>query len=724
MTVFLGITITVLLNSYFNVKEMEKQLQQNLADVAKQNAVVLSARIEAEYGLLKSLVKDLQEVTQDSIEEKLSDYHIFMDDFGLKRFAFCFPDGTTYSTDGEISDLSHRDFYIQGMAGISSITGALTDALREEHSSVNVMTIPLSDTSGKVRGVFGLAHDTEVFNQYLDIDSFDGQGYSCIVNDTGEIMAVTPNDSLSLSQNLFEEVLHASEKNVQIVEKLRNQMQQKEEGRGILHLSEKSYYYCVPVDLMEESVTWYILTILPAEVLHQRVNPIQWNQYWTSLCVGIFIAIGAAWIIFSLKEQHRQMLRLAYEDPVTKGANFARFCVDMENRHSREGYLIELYMTNFNNITVVAGEAANDTMIRKAWQIISNVLGKDELAGHVSDDMFLLFLHALDEEKLVQRMEQISVKIGELAKDFGVFGIRASYGIYQMSGTETIESAYSKAKLARENVAEKPELNYVFYQEVSRVKRQYEKQLEANFPDALEKKEFEVWYQPKYSVADGTIVGSEALVRWRREDGELISPGVFIPLFERNGMITKLDEYMFEVVCMQQKKWFEEGKTVYPVSVNMSRSSIYCTDIEKRYGEIMHKCGVSPEWIQLEITETAVEGKEDICELLNKFRQMGIKILMDDFGTGYSSLATLSAQCFDTLKLDKSLINTIGSKEGEILLTHVIRMGQQLGLRITAEGVEEKAQVAFLTQLKCDDIQGFYFSKPLLVQEYEKLMGK
>lgn len=724
MTVFLGITITVLLNSYFNVKEMEKQLQQNLADVAKQNAVVLSARIEAEYGLLKSLVKDLQEVTQDSIEEKLSDYHIFMDDFGLKRFAFCFPDGTTYSTDGEISDLSHRDFYIQGMAGISSITGALTDALREEHSSVNVMTIPLSDTSGKVRGVFGLAHDTEVFNQYLDIDSFDGQGYSCIVDDTGEIMAVTPNDSLSLSQNLFEEVLHASEKNVQIVEKLRNQMQQKEEGRGILHLSEKSYYYCVPVDLMEESVTWYILTILPAEVLHQRVNPIQWNQYWTSLCVGIFIAIGAAWIIFSLKEQHRQMLRLAYEDPVTKGANFARFCVDMENRHSREGYLIELYMTNFNNITVVAGEAANDTMIRKAWQIISNALGKDELAGHVSDDMFLLFLHALDEEKLVQRMEQISVKIGELAKDFGVFGIRASYGIYQMSGTETIESAYSKAKLARENVAEKPELNYVFYQEVSRVKRQYEKQLEANFPDALEKKEFEVWYQPKYSVADGTIVGSEALVRWRREDGELISPGVFIPLFERNGMITKLDEYMFEVVCMQQKKWFEEGKTVYPVSVNMSRSSIYCTDIEKRYGEIMHKCGVSPEWIQLEITETAVEGKEDICELLNKFRQMGIKILMDDFGTGYSSLATLSAQCFDTLKLDKSLINTIGSKEGEILLTHVIRMGQQLGLRITAEGVEEEAQVAFLTQLKCDDIQGFYFSKPLLVQEYEKLMGK
>lgn len=204
----------------------------------------------------------------------------------------------------------------------------------------------------------------------------------------------------------------------------------------------------------------------------------------------------------------------------------------------------------------------------------------------------------------------------------------------------------------------------------------------------------------------------------------MISPGEFIPLFERNGMIVKLDEYMFRSVCRQQKQRLEEGKTVYPVSINISRATLYCMDIHKRYQGILQEYGLAPQYIQLEVTETVLEGKADIYELLNKFRQMGIKILMDDFGTGYSSLATLSLQCFDTLKLDKSLIDHIGSKEGEIMLYHIIRMGQQMGLRITAEGVEDKTQLRFLQDMKCDDIQGFYFSKPVPRETYEEMTAK
>lgn len=723
LIVLLGITLAVLYSTNLNVKEMELQLKQNLTDVAKQNAVVLKARIDTEYWLLEALANDLQGVTPDTIEAKLNNFKILMSDFGLKRFAFCFPDGTTYSTDSEVSDLSYRDFYIKGMEGVRTITGVMTDALRKDQASVNVMTIPVYDDSGNVSGVFGLAYDARNFNQSLEIESFDGQGYSCIMDSKGQIMSVMPNDTLAISENFFDEALRANPDNETTVAELRSHMEQREELSGTLYLTQKNYYHCVPVDLMDGSVTWYILTILPAETLHQRVAPIQLNQNRTIFCVGVFLALGATWIICAIMEQQKQMARLAYEDPVTHGANYTRFCQDMENRHNRQGYLIEMDILNFNNITVVAGEAASETVIVKVWEIISAALRKGELAGRVRDDMFLLFLTGSDEDKLVRRMEQISAQIIELAKELGVYGTRASYGIYQMSGTETIENAYSKARIAREEAAEKTEVNYVFYQEDSRVRGQQEKQLEESFGEALAKKEFEIWYQPKYSAAGSAIVGSEALVRWRRQSGDLISPGIFIPLFERDGMIVKLDEYMFESVCRQQKRWHEEGKTIYPVSVNMSRASVYCKDIEKRYGEIVQKYGISPEWVQLEITETAVEGKEDIRELLNKFRQMGIKILMDDFGTGYSSLATLSAHCFDTLKLDKSLIDTIGSKEGEILLTHIIRMGQQLGLKITAEGVEEKEQVTFLEHLKCDDIQGFYFSKPLCVKEYEELIG-
>lgn len=255
-------------------------------------------------------------------------------------------------------------------------------------------------------------------------------------------------------------------------------------------------------------------------------------------------------------------------------------------------------------------------------------------------------------------------------------------------------------------------------------KLQQNQQLEERFDEALAAGDFEVWYQPKYSVASGEIVGSEALVRWRDKDGSLISPGRFIPLFEQNGMIARLDEYMFRAVCKQQAQWLAQGRRIYPVSINLSRASLYYADVVDKYQAIIQDSGISPAYIQLEITESAIEGRTSIRELLEKFRSMGIRILMDDFGTGYSSLATLNMRCFDTLKLDKSLIDHIGDQNGETLLCYVISMGQHLGLHITAEGVENNMQLEFLKENHCDDIQGFLFAKPMPVEEFEQRLNE
>lgn len=721
--IFCGIAIMVLHSNYFTLAELEKQMQQNLEDVARQNAQILDTKISAKYELLSSLVKKLETTTPETMNEKLDEFKIFMEDFNLKRFAVTFAGGATYSTDGETEDLSYRAFYLEGMEGKAYITGVMNDAILEEHGQVNVMTVPIYDTSGNITGVFGVAYDTEEFNKSLQIESFDGQGYSCIVNESGEIMAVIDSDAFTLGNNIFDQLLEIDDKNEQILDNLKHQLTQKEEGRGTFYLSEKNYYYCVPMNLMDGSVTWYILTIIPASVIQTRAMPIQVNQYTTSIGVVILVGIGALMIVRIIKEKHEDMLSLAYVDPITGGDNFVKFCIDMECRRSPQGYLAVMEITNFDNITVVAGGDASNEMIAEIWKIISVSMKKDELAGHVKDDMFLMYLTASDMEELIQRMDQISDQINEKAKKLPVYGIHMEYGIFVMTGEDTVEEAYSKAKIAKEYATTRPELQYAFYSEVNRLQKQYEKQLEERFPIAVEKEEFEVWYQPKYSAADCKIVGSEALVRWREENGEMISPGQFIPLFERNGMIMKLDEYMFRSVCRQQKQWLDEGRTVYPVSVNISRASLYCKDVEKRYARIMEQYGVRPEYIQLEVTETIMEEKTEIYNLLNEFRQMGIKILMDDFGTGYSSLATLSTQCFDVLKLDKSLIDNIGSKDGDTLLYHIIRMGQQMGLHITAEGVERQTQLKFLQEMKCDDIQGYYFSKPVPKDEYEQMIN-
>lgn len=333
------------------------------------------------------------------------------------------------------------------------------------------------------------------------------------------------------------------------------------------------------------------------------------------------------------------------------------------------------------------------------------------------------FLKQKTKKLLITRLKQISTRINKRARESQVKGIHSRYGIYEMRGTEEPEDAYSKAQIAREQARIQREQNYVFYNEIDHERLQQDQQLEERFEDSLAEGDFEVWYQPKYSAATGEVVGSEALVRWRDKDGSLISPGRFIPLFEQNGMIAKLDEYMFRAVCIQQTRWLANGQKIYPVSINLSRASLYYVDIVEKYKAIMQEYKIDPDYIQLEITESALEGMSSIQELLKQFRDMGIRILMDDFGTGYSSLATLNMQCFDTLKLDKSLIDHIGDKNGETLLYYVISMGQKLGLHITAEGVENRIQLEFLKKNHCDDIQGFLFAKPMPAVEFENILA-
>ena len=723
LSVLLAIVITVISSSYIIFNELEGQLQQNLEDVATQNALALHNKVHSNYELLQSLSKNMHEVTPDTIEKRLASFEIFLDAYDLKRFAYAFPDGTSYSTDGGVAKLAYREFFQRGIKGMGSITGILKDALEEHHNLVNVMTIPIYDANGQVEGVFGLTYNSQNFNDALQISSFNDQGYSCAISSDGQILVAMGNDILQLSENIFTDILGTDQRNEKAIAKLKKQMETDTSDGGTFYLTEKNYYHCIPVNLMDGDVTWYMLTIIPADVLESRVAPIQYSLYLMAFIVSICILIGAAFVILLSREQKNMLLRYAYEDPLTKGANYAKFCVDMNKKRAPQGYIVSMDITNFNNINIAAGKAAGDRMIADTWQILTDELQSEELASHVREDVFSMFLHTEDKNLLIDRLKQISSRINKRAKELQIKGIHSRYGIYELQESEEPEDAYSKAQIAREQARIQREQRYVFYNEMDHERLQQDQQLEERFEESLATGDFEVWYQPKYSAASGELVGSEALVRWRDTDGSLISPGRFIPLFEQNGMIAKLDEYMFRAVCRQQMQWLAKGQKIYPVSINLSRASLYYVDIVEKYRAILQEYDINPDYIQLEITESALQGMSSIQELLKQFRNMGIRILMDDFGTGYSSLATLNMQCFDTLKLDKSLIDHIGDKNGETLLYYVISMGQKLGLHITAEGVENRMQLEFLKENHCDDIQGFLFAKPMPSAEFENILA-
>ncbi len=702
--------------------EMQMQLSQNLKDVANQNAKAFHNQINTNEQLLKGLLSEVQQ-NRGNIADSVHKYSNFVEAYGLKRMGYCMADGMTVSTDGVMANLSFREFFQRGMNGQCTITGVLSDALSMDYDRIVVMSMPVRNASGDVEGVVFLTYDADALDDSLQMRSFDGQGYSFAINENGDIMAAMGNDNLQLSQNLFSDVMGKEPENEEIVNLIQENLAKGENTQGTMLLEEEDYFFATPVTFMDGEITWYMFTVIPADFLDHRFTAIQKNLLIMDFFVILSIMSGILLFVYTSKAQQRELIRLAYMDPVTGGANFARFCQVVDNMHDKQGYLVSTDIQNFNSINIAAGREAGDRMLKDVWEILEASLHEYEMAGRMREDHFALFLAEDSREALVGRMEEISGKVHDLAVKMQVPGVYLCYGVCILEENEAVEDGYSRARSARNCVNEDHARHYMFYSEIDQDEIRENQMMEEKFDQALEERQFEVWYQPKYSVDGSQIVGSEALVRWRIPDGSMVSPGRFIPLFEKNGMIARLDEYMFRTVCRQQAEWLKAGYNVLPVSVNLSRASLYYSDIVERYERIIKECDLDTSYIQLEVTESALEGKADILGVLGRFRDMGVQILMDDFGTGYSSLATLNMRCFDTLKLDKSLIDHIGDESGETLLYHVVSMGQQLGLHITAEGVETMVQLKYLQKLNCDDIQGFLFARPMPAAEFESRMG-
>lgn len=248
-----------------------------------------------------------------------------------------------------------------------------------------------------------------------------------------------------------------------------------------------------------------------------------------------------------------------------------------------------------------------------------------------------------------------------------------------------------------------------------------QRQMENEFKSAILNKEFKVYYQPKYDVKTEQIVGAEALVRWQKQDGEIISPGKFIPLFERDGLVVQLDTYVFENVCQFQHYRIQNNLPIVPISVNLSRASIHFSHVVAKYVEIVEQNEIPFDCVPLELTESAALYSQQIATITDQLVKAGFILHMDDFGSGYSSLTSLNELKFSTVKLDKSLIDYINQNRGKKIIQQAIDLGHGLDMKVVAEGVETKYQRDCLEKMRCDEIQGFYYSKPLKEEDFISL---
>lgn len=385
---------------------------------------------------------------------------------------------------------------------------------------------------------------------------------------------------------------------------------------------------------------------------------------------------------------------------------------------------VVLNIRRFHMINEIHGHAYGDYLLSHVAKALKSLLNDYEgiVCRTDSDTFYLFFEHQEEIEKTLN--DNVLTTIN---KEFVGINVGLRVGIYQnVTSRMDIEDIFDRALHACNGLRNNYKDVYAYYDESMHNKEIYDERLLAQFDDALDKGQFMVYYQPKYNIKgdEPRLTSAEALVRWNHPEYGLISPGVFIPLLEDNGLIQKLDRFVWNGAAEQAHIWNVKYNFQLPISVNVSRVDIYDQQLESTLLDIVHLHHIEPKQLLLEITESAyTNDAKGIINSIKHLRADGFKIEMDDFGTGYSSLNMVSNLPIDVLKIDREfIIHMCTSDKDKKMVEILLNISDLLGVSVVAEGVETKEQFDMLKKMGCDIIQGFYFSKPLPADQFAKLI--
>ncbi|MCM1333798.1 MAG: GGDEF domain-containing phosphodiesterase [Bacteroides sp.] len=390
---------------------------------------------------------------------------------------------------------------------------------------------------------------------------------------------------------------------------------------------------------------------------------------------------------------------------------------EMMNRHPDEEIaFIQFDVERFKMINEIHGVEVGDELLKFINDSLGVVCTEEQPFCRLTADVFMIVTPFASDEELVALIRRIESMLS------GYKGIeyRLVFGV-AIAEDRTIHTRRhgDNASLARQLIKGNALNNVGFYN--GRMKSELHKKqtIEEDMQKALLNNEFVMYLQPKHCISTGKIIGAEALARWIHPKKGMISPADFIPVFEENGFILKLDQFIWESACKKLRMWLDAGIDNVPVSINISCEYIRTFDIAKAISELIEKYAIPARLLELEITESAEAA--GIEEVVWKLKDAGFTMLMDDFGSGYSSLNMLKTTPFDILKIDRSFLSQfMESERGRKIISHTISMSRDIGLGIVAEGVETIEQAKFLRDCGCDTAQGFFYSKPIPADEFDR----
>lgn len=567
---------------------------------------------------------------------------------------------------------------------------------------------------------------TENIQDMISANSFNGQMLSCIVDNNGRVV-ISPTD---LKPFLRLDDLFRNDQNQEVIADIHRMQADVKGGReGLLKFTsatgEKLYLSYNALHLND----WFLLTIIPADIITSGAERYIWQTF---AIVGVTILFFTLFLLslFRLYGAHKKYLeQIAFTDPLTGGLNNAAFQARYRSLADslKPGTfaIVFLNVCGFKLINEQYTTEGGNRLLCHLYRTLERTADRDreEFAARGESDHFFLCLREHDPQTIQLRLDQVIREINaSQAADLPALPITVRSGVCLVEDPgQDITILQDHARLASQNPTPDHSRICAFYDDSLTDRLRLEQELNTLFDSSLERGDFLIYLQPKISLPDNRLAGAEALVRWNHPVRGIIPPSDFIPLFERNGKICALDRYVFTGICAALAGLKQDGREMFPVSVNLSRQHFRTPGFLDDFAHIAGQHGIPRGIIEFELTESIFFDNrqiEIVKESIRTMHDLGFLCSLDDFGAGFSSLGLLKEFDVDTIKLDRSFFLNMSGRKAKDIIASLVELAGHLQVRTVAEGIETPDQVEYLRSIHCDMVQGYVFSKPLPIPEF------
>ncbi len=705
------------LNIYIS-DNIEEFAEENIKRLVNNSAKSFELRLESDINMLESSAALLP------VWDYLRYINFDSEQYNFLKRTFDYmavinPYGYGVGSDTKVKDFAKEDYFQRALKGETVVSNPIYSELTDKLSIIIATPmIAHGETRGVLAGFIFLESLDKIFG-----NSIAGLTANMIVDSKGTIISNGVESSIlthlsSVFDKISQNNIHNTDEFTVFKEEISNNIS----GQRVIDFSnEEHFVYYEPIGIKD----WMIMSIIPQQAVQSAVDAIVIVTALVSLLALLIVSVFAIIINSSQRRMLEKVAEIAYVSQTTLLNTLVKFKLDsesfLEKNSGKNFLLVKFDVENFRLINEALSTKEGDRVLRCMAAAIGCDGANACLCAHIHADEFLIMLAYNTEDEVSDWRTKYSEKLlSVLGNDFN-YKIRIIAGYYYLKAHTNIDisTALERVNIAHRYAKGTKALVSVYSDEflTNAIRK---KEIENRMEIALQQNEFIMFLQPELELNTGRLIAAEALVRWQYE-GKIVPPDEFIPLFEQNNFIIKLDMYMFEKACEYLKNWQEEGRELFAISVNFSRNHLYSKEFLTSLVKICKKYSIEPRYLGIEITESSMlKNESELISLVKQLQNQGFRVLMDDFGAGYSSLGLLKSTPVDVLKLDKSFFTKIESLERSIAVVNsVIQLSKNLNIRTVAEGVETLENAKILKEMGCDIIQGYYYAKPMKQEDFK-----